>query len=125
MVWDDDEDYVPPVILNEQFMQEKLPMFGKDEEAEAQENADLFSKEQIKQYNQLHFLSRDWSNNQAVDIRNSIANMNLKFGNHLDSEEKDFGEVRGRGVTMAPTQVEQQREIIGQFGLKMLEISQG
>ena len=45
MVWDDDEDYVPPVILNEQFMQEKLPMFGKDEEAEAQENADLFSKE--------------------------------------------------------------------------------
>ena len=48
MVWDDDEDYVPPVILNEQFMQEKLPMFGKDEEAEAQENADLFSKEQIK-----------------------------------------------------------------------------
>ena len=48
-------------------------------------------------------MSRDWTSNLPKDLRCSAADMGLKFGNYLEPEEKDFGEVRGRGETMAPT----------------------
>ena len=47
MVWDDDEQYVPPVIINENFLnQDRPPIFGEERDGY---NSLVFSTEELKQ----------------------------------------------------------------------------
>ena len=121
MMWDDDEQYVPPVINNPAYFDNERPqIFGNDDGY----NSLVFSTEDLKQqYHALRFVSKEWTQQQAPEVRQSLHNIKLKKLGSEQFDETDFEERRERGVTMGTTLADEQRNMMGKMGENIMRIS--